>query len=102
MSSHLKPDDKKIDLRSDNGGIIGNNVTICDELLHEFLRNFAPRSAITVDVGSAEKSDFQIDLSLQALLSVLRALPNSAPVPDGIQIQAYRWYTDTGIQQHRM
>ena len=41
MSAHLKPDDKKNTLRSDNIEIIDNNATVCDELLREFSRNFA-------------------------------------------------------------
>ena len=90
MSSHLKPDGKKITLRSENGKIIDNDVTICDELFREFLRNFAPQSAITIDVCSAKESDFQVNLSLQALLSVLRALPNSAPGPDGVPAVIYK------------
>ena len=58
--------------------------------MREFSRNFAVQSAIIVDVGSAEENDFQVDLSLQALLSVLRALPNSAPGPDGIPAVIYK------------
>ena len=58
--------------------------------MREFSINFAPQSAITVDFGSAEESDFQVDLSLQALFSALRALPNSAPGPDGIPAVIYK------------
>ena len=89
MSSHLKQTTKKNTLKSYNGEIIDNDATICDELLCEFSRNFAPQSAITVDVGSAEENGFKVDLSLQALLSVLRALPNSTPGPDGIPAVIY-------------
>ena len=89
-STTCHPDDKKITLRSDNGEIIDNDATICDELLRELSINFAPHSAITVHVGSAEESDFQVDLSLQALLSVLRALPNCT---------WSGWYTCCDIQE---
>ena len=59
MSSHLKPDDKKITLRSDNTEIIDNDAAICDELLREFSRNFAPQSAITVDVVLRRRVTFK-------------------------------------------
>ena len=45
---------------------------------------------ITVDVGSADERDFLVNLNLQALLRVLRALPNSAPSPDGKSAVIYK------------
>ena len=63
---------------------------VCEALADEFSRNFSSPSTVTVAIDSTSDSKFQVDISMQSLLQVLRDLPNSAAGPDGIPAAVYK------------
>ncbi len=93
VSSRLQHCEHKIALKDISGDYITSDTGICDALATEFAKNFSAPSTASVVIGSTEDSAFQMDLTLDALLSVIRDMPNTAAGPDGIPATVYKRLT---------
>ena len=90
VSSCLRFKENNITLVDENGDGLFTNGDICKTFLAQFSKAYSKLSEIAIETSSTENNSFQVEISLPALLFVIRRMSSSAAGSDGIPGLIYK------------